>query len=51
MFVITSQKESNYKYHLIPFNIHVNVAATGDAELSPTPAPFNIAWVVNVPVI
>ena len=33
------------------FSIHVIVAATGEAELSPTPTPFNMACVANVPVM
>lgn len=33
-----------------PFRSHVIVAATGEAELSPTPTPFKIACVASVPV-
>lgn len=34
-----------------PFNIQVIAAAATVAFSSPTPTPFNIAWVANVPVI
>ena len=35
----------------LPLNIHVSVAASGVAVLSPTPTPFNTARVANMVVI
>ena len=35
----------------LPLSIHVSVAASGVAVLSPTPTPFNTAIVASVPVI
>ena len=37
--------------NVLPLTIHVIVAATGEAELSPTPTPLSIACVAKVPVI
>ena len=36
---------------LLPLSIHVSVAASGVAELSPTPTPLRTAIVASVPVI
>ena len=36
---------------LVPFSIHVSVAARGVAELSPTPTPLRTAIVASVPVM
>ena len=35
----------------LPLSIHVRVAASGVAELSPTPTPLSTAIVASVPVI
>ena len=49
--VLCSSKCMSLHIHVyLPFKSHVMVAATGEAELSPTPTPFNTACVVSVPM-